>query len=57
MVLTTDKGVALVVIDKIDYIKKGKELLQDTNTYRTIQGNPTSKLKNKLIKHTKEDQS
>ena len=49
MVLTTDKGAAFVVIDKIDYIKKGKELLQDTNTYRTIQGNRTSKLKNKLI--------
>ena len=48
-VLTTDKGVALVVIDKIDYIKKAKELLQDTNTYKTIQGDPTSKLKNKLI--------
>ena len=49
MVLTADKGVALVVIDKSDYIKKAKELLQDTNTYRTIQVDPTSKLKNKLI--------
>ena len=49
MVLTADKGVALVVIDKIDYIKKAKELLQDTTTYRTIQGDPTSRLKNKLI--------
>ena len=49
MVLTTDKGVALVIIDKIDYIKKAKELLQDTSTYRTIQGDPTSRLKNKLI--------
>ena len=49
MVLTTDKGVALVVIGKIDYIKKAKELLQDINTYRTIQGDPTSKLNNKLI--------
>ena len=38
MVLTADKGVALVVIDKIDYIRKAKELLQDTSTYRTIQG-------------------
>ena len=49
MVLTADKGVALVVIDKIDYIKKAKEVLQDTRTYRTIQGDPTSRLKNKLI--------
>ena len=49
MVLTTDKGLALVVIDKIDYIKKAKELLQDISTYRTIQGDPTTRLKNKLI--------
>ena len=48
MVLTADKGVALV-IDKIDYIKKANELLQDTSTYRTIQGDTTSRLKNKLI--------
>ena len=49
MVLTTDKGVAPVAINKIDYIKKPKELLQDTSTYRTIKGDPTSRLKNKLI--------
>ena len=49
MVLTADKVVALVVIDKIDYIKRAKELLQDTSTYRTIQGDPTNRLKNKLI--------
>ena len=49
MVHTTDKGVALVVIDKTDYIKNAKELLQDTSTYRTIKGDCTSRLKNKLI--------
>ena len=49
MVLTAEKGVALVVIDKSHYIKKAKELLEDTNTYRMIQVDPTSKLKNKLI--------
>ena len=49
MVLTANKDVALVVIDKIDYIKKAKELLQDTSTYRTIQGDPISRLKNRLI--------
>ena len=37
MVLTADKGVALVVIDTVDYIKKAKEILEDTNTYRVIQ--------------------
>ena len=49
MVLTTDKGVALVIMDKSDYIRKAKELLEDTNTYRTIQVDPTNRLKNKLI--------
>ena len=49
MVLTTDKGVALVVIDTVEYIKKAKEILEDTNTYRVIQTDPTSRLKNKLI--------
>ena len=49
MVLTADKGVALVVMDKHDYNRKAKELLEDTNTYRTIQSDPTNRLKNKLI--------
>ena len=49
MVLTADKGVALVVMDRRDYIRKAKELLDDTSTYRTIQSDPTNKLKNKLI--------
>ena len=49
MVLTADKGVALVVIDTVDYIKKAKEILEDTKTYRVIQTDPTSRLKNKLI--------
>ena len=49
MVLTADKGVTLVVMDRSDYTKKAKELLEDTNTYRTIQSDPTNKLKNKLI--------
>ena len=49
MVLTADKGVTLVIMDRNDYIKKAKELLEDTNTYRTIQMDPTHRLKNKLI--------
>ena len=49
MVLTADKGVALVILDRSDYIKKAQELLQDTSTYRSIKGDPTNKLKNRLI--------
>ena len=49
MILPADKGVVLVVIDTVEYIKKAKEVLEDTNTYKAIQADPTSKLKNKLI--------
>ena len=49
MVLTADKDGALVVIDTVDYIRKAKEILEDTNTYRVIHTDPTNRLKNKLI--------
>ena len=49
MVLNVDKDVALVVMDIKDYIRKARELLEDTNTYRPIQSDPTNKLKTKLI--------
>ena len=57
VILTADKGIALVILEKKDYIEKAKQLLQDTNTYTTIQADPTTKLKNKLITQTKEDQT
>ena len=49
MILTSDKGMALVVMDRKDYFRKARHLLEDTNTYRPIQSDPTNKLKNKLI--------
>ena len=48
MVLTADKGVALVVMNTEDYKKKAEELLNQ-NTYRAITSDPTMKLKNKMI--------
>ena len=60
MVLTADKGVALVVMNRHDYIKKARALLDDTNTYKPIKSDPTTKLKNKLInilKMMKEERS
>ena len=48
LILTADKGVALVVMDKEDYVQKAKELL-DQPTYRTISSDPTTKYKNKLV--------
>ena len=49
MALTVDKGVALVVMDRQEYIKKAKILLEDINTYKPIPTDPTSKHKNKLV--------
>ena len=49
MVLSADKGVAWVVMDRQEYIQNARALLEDTNTYRPIPSDPTTKLKNKLI--------
>ena len=49
MILNADKSVAFVVTDRQDYIRKARELLEDTNNYRSIQSDPTNKLKRKLI--------
>ena len=49
MVLITDKGVAMVVLNRHDYIKKARALLDDSNTYKPITSDPTTKLKNRLI--------
>ena len=48
VVLTADKGVSLVVMDKEQYIKKAEELLNQL-TYKTLQNDPTTKYKKKLI--------
>ena len=48
LVLTVDKGVAMVVLDQEDYIPKAENLLGQP-TYRTIARDPTSKLKAQLI--------
>ena len=49
VILTADKGVALVIIDKPEYINKAQEHLDDKKTYKEINTDPTSKLKTKLI--------
>ena len=48
MILTTDKGVAIVVLDKEKYTKKADELLSQSS-YKNISADPTNKYKNKLI--------
>ena len=49
VVLTVDKGVAMVIMDQQDYNNKAQALLQDTNTYKVLNKDPTPQLKNKLI--------
>ena len=49
IILTADKGVALVVLNKKDYIERAEHLLNQL-TYRKIQEDPTSKQKSKLIR-------
>ena len=48
MVLTADKGVSMVVMDREDYNTKSEELLH-TSTYQILSTDPTNKHKNKLI--------
>ena len=48
VILTADKGVCLVVMDKEEYIGKAEELLRE-KTYKIIPIDPTNRQKNKLI--------
>ena len=48
IILTTDKGVAMVVLDRKEYIEKAENLLAQP-AYRTLDTDPTNTLKAKLI--------
>ena len=48
VILTADKGVSMVVMQKEDYTKKSEDLLKQ-HTYRELSADPTTKCKNKLI--------
>ena len=48
MILTVDKGVSMVVLNRDDYNQKAEALLQES-AYRSIPNDPTNKYKNKLI--------
>ena len=49
VILTDNKGVALVLLDKTEHINKAKELLEDKRKYKEIKTDPTNKYKNRLI--------
>ena len=48
IVLTADKGIAMVIMDRQDYINKANSLLIQ-NSYRALPQDPTNTIKNKLI--------
>ena len=48
VIQSADKGVAMVVMDKEDYIRKAKDMLSQLK-YKTILADPTTRQKNKLI--------
>ena len=56
LILTADKGVALVVIDKQEYIKKAEDLLQESS-YKKITDDPTAKQKKQAHQYIEEHQS
>ena len=47
VILTADKGVAIVIIDKKEYQDKAKALLEDQGTYQALKTDPTGRLKSK----------
>ena len=48
IVLTADKGVAMVIMDRQDYINKANQLLNQ-NTYKSIAKDSTNSIESKLI--------
>ena len=50
IIVTADKGVALVVMDKSEYITKCKTLLQDNSVYQHLSKNTSSTIHKELIK-------
>ena len=47
IVLTADKGAAMIIMDRQDYINKTQHL-QNQPTYRAVPQDPTNTIKNKL---------
>ena len=51
IILTADKGVSLVIMDRTEYNKKAEELL-NTWTYKKIPEDPTQETKKQIDQHT-----
>ena len=53
-ILPADKGRAVVVMNAKDYKDKAKALLSDTNTYKSLSKDPTSKYRTQVISQLQE---
>ena len=49
VILTVDKGVAIIIMDKEEYQEKAKALLEDKGSYKALKTDPTSRTKSKMI--------
>ena len=48
VITPADKGKALVVMDKVEYVREMEEKLSDTTTYVRIERDPTQEIKDEL---------
>ena len=55
IILTANKGVSMVVMDKEEYIKKSEDLLKQ-HTYRELTTGPTNKYKKQVDNSTQDHQ-
>ena len=56
VIVPGDKGKVTVVIDKDEYVKKCEEHLNDENTYKKLDLNPSKSFQNRINKKLKEIQ-
>ena len=57
VVLTADKGVAMVIMDQQEYNNKAQTLLQDSNTYKVLNKDPTPNSKTNSSPYSKTSNS
>ncbi|VDP91237.1 unnamed protein product [Echinostoma caproni] len=50
LILTADKVNAIALLDKTEYTKKIRQLIEDKETYQLLNGNPVKELRNQLTK-------
>ena len=52
VILTADKGMTMVVLDKEGHINKVEGLLAQRDTYRPLEADPTKEIQKQTYQHT-----